>query len=83
MADVTLGGMGEPASFAAAVTPNDVTVITTTRALAIGGAGTISVVMAGGGNTVSFTVIAGALLPIRVTKVNATGTTATLIVALW
>ena len=76
-------GLESPASNAIAVTKSDATVLTTTRALYVGGAGNISVVMAGAGNTVVFQGLpAGSLLPIRVTKVLA-ATTATLIVAMW
>jgi len=81
--DVSREGTGQPASFAAAVTPHDSNELSyVTRALYIGGAGTITVTMYGGGN-VAFEVVAGAILPIRVTKVLSTGTDATLIVALW
>jgi hypothetical protein len=74
----------DPGSNAAAVTPNDSTDLTyTTRALFVGGAGNIAVTMAGG-QSVTFTgVPAGALLPIRVTRVLSTGTTATTITAIW
>ncbi|MEK1908183.1 MAG: hypothetical protein AAAB13_20615 [Pseudomonas sp.] len=74
----------DPASNAAAVTPNDSTDLPyTSRALFIGGAGNVAVIMAGG-QTVTFTgVTAGALLPIRVSRVLSTGTTATTITAVW
>ena len=70
-----------------AVTPSDSVSFAqgSTRAIFVGGAGTLSVVRASG-NTVSFTVGANAIgfvLPFRVARVNATGTTATLIVALY
>ena len=70
-----------------AVTPSDSVNFNqgATRAIFVGGAGTLSVVLASG-NTVSFTVGANAIgfvLPFRVARVNATGTTATLIVALY
>ena len=63
-----------------------------TRGLYIGSGGDVSVEMAGDGTptggltdaTVVFvTVLSGTILPISVTRVNATGTTATSIVALW
>ena len=67
---------------ARAVTPSDtVNINTNTHALLVGGAGTLSVVTEGG-TTVSITAIAGQLIPIAATRVNATGTTATGIVAL-
>jgi hypothetical protein len=74
----------DPASNAVAVTPNDSTDLTyTCRALFVGGAGNLAVVMAGG-QTITFTgVTAGALLPIRASRVMATNTTATSIVAVW
>jgi hypothetical protein len=55
-------------------------------ALYVGGAGTLSVVMSNTRNSntaLSFTVPAGTVLPIRVKRVNATGTTATNIIALY
>ena len=71
-----------PAANAVAVTPSDsVDLAYVTRALYVGGAGDVSVQM---GATVSFIgVQAGSVLPIRVSRVNAAGTTATGIVALW
>lgn len=74
----------DPASNAAAVTPNDSTdLAATSRALFVGGAGNIAVTMAGG-QSITFTgVTAGAVLPIRVTRILLTGTTATNIVAVW
>lgn len=73
-----------PAWNAAAVTAAnaDLARIPTTG-IWVGGAGNLTVQMAGGG-TVTFTgVPAGTLLPIRVDRVNSTGTTATAIVALY
>lgn len=75
-------GLNSPASNAVAVTKSDATVLTTTRALYIGGAGDVAVTMAGGGNVTFSAVPVGTLLPLRVTKVLSTGTTATLILAL-
>jgi hypothetical protein len=73
----------KPARYAVAVTPSDSTDLTRmSRGLFVGGAGNLSVVMAGDSATVVFTgVPAGAFLPIRVHRVNAT--TATNIVAVW
>jgi hypothetical protein len=71
-----------PASDAFAVTPNDSTDLTfIARSLFFGGAGTVSVITLEG-TTVSFTIPAGFILPLEVSRVNATGTTATGIVAL-
>jgi len=69
---------------AAAVTTSDSATIRATGALYIGGAGNVTVVMAGEGNTtVTFSAVpVGTILPISVKQVKATGTTATLIIAL-
>lgn len=74
----------DPASNAAAVTPNDSTdLAATSRAIYVGGAGNLAVITAGG-QTVTFTgVPAGAILPIRASRVMLTNTTATSIMALW
>ncbi len=74
-----------PAENAVAVTPHNSTdLVTATRALWIGGAGNISVEMVGGQSAVVFVGIqAGTILPIRVTRVNSTSTTATSIVAIY
>lgn len=73
-----------PAQNAAAVTPHDSTNLArATRALYVGGAGDVSVEMEGAGSDIVFdSVAAGTILPICVVRVNATGTTATNIVAL-
>ena len=64
------------------VVPNDSTVLPLFRAIWVGGAG---VVVVAGPNGVdgSFTCVAGSLLPVAGTRVRATGTTATLLVALY
>jgi hypothetical protein len=69
---------------AIAVTPSDSTDLThVASSLWVGGAGNLSVIMAGG-QTVAFTSIpAGVHLRISVTRVRATGTTATNVVALY
>lgn len=74
----------DPASNAAAVTPNDSTDLTyTSRAIFVGGAGNLAIIMAGG-QTVTFVgVQAGAIIPIRASRVMSTNTTATSIVAVW
>lgn len=79
-----MSNVGDPGKYAAAVTPSDVTNLSApTRALYIGSAaGTLSVEMYGGG-TVVFTAVPIGILPIQVTRVNATGTSSTNIVALW
>ena len=81
-AGITAGLSGN-ASSAVAVTPSDTTDLTyVSRWLFVGGAGNVTCIMADG-TTVLFTgILAGTLLPIRCSRVKATGTTATLMVAL-
>lgn len=67
-----------------AVTKNDSTVLPVTRALWVGGVGDVAVVFEDGGSAVTLSSVpAGTLLPIRVTKVMSTNTTATNMVALY
>lgn len=77
------GGLQSPMTDGVAVTPSDSTVLTTTRAIFVGGAGNLSVVTSAGTTLTLTGVIAGSWLPIRATKVRSTGTTATNIAALW
>jgi hypothetical protein len=78
-ADIDIVG---PASNAEVVTPSDSADLThVSRALYVGVAGNMSVVMRGG-QTVTFAVQAG-IHPLAVSRVRATGTTATGIVAVW
>lgn len=73
-----------PAHSATAVTPSDATVLPITRALYVGGAGNLAVTMGEDGNNVTFVgVLAGMVYPLQVSKVLATNTTATNIVALY
>ncbi|MDO6965511.1 spike base protein, RCAP_Rcc01079 family [Rhizobium alvei] len=79
----TSPSLSGPATHAFAISPNDTTPVSeTTRALYIGVGGNLSVTMASGGNTTFTAIASGTLLPIRVTKILATGTTATDIVGL-
>jgi hypothetical protein len=64
------------------VTPSDTTDLTGTRALWIGGGGTLAVRCVDDSSTVSLTVPAGTLLPLFASRVMA-ATTATGIVALY
>ena len=67
----------DPLVGAFAITPNDTTdLIRETREIYVGGAGNISVVWQTG-DTTTEPVAAGERLPWRVTRVRATGTTAT------
>lgn len=73
-----------PARDAAAVVPNDAADLAVLpRALYIGQAGDVSARLAGGQSVVFRALQAGSLLPVRVAGVNATGTTASDILALW
>lgn len=81
-ANFTQGATG-PASFAEVVTPSDsVDLKNISREVYVGTAGNVSVAMAGGGIVVFKNVPAGQSLPVRVTRVNATNTTASDIVAM-
>ena len=84
MAMKDASGYDAPASNAFAVTPADGSNLThAARALFVGGAGDVKVDTLGG-DTVTFTgVLAGSILPVRILKVYATGTTATNIVAVY
>lgn len=78
-------------TLAAAITPSDtvniadaaaVTLPPTTDAIWVGGAGIVAAVLQSGA-AVNFTCVAGSILPIKAKRVNATNTTATLMVALY
>lgn len=72
-----------PAAHGFAVTPNDSTTLSeTTRALYVGSAGTVAVLMASGASVTFPGVPSGTVLPVRVTRVMATGTSATGIIGL-
>ena len=76
-------GLSSPADAFAPITPNDgADLPILTRAVFVGGGGSL-VVLDRHGVTATFQVGSGALLPLRVARVMATGTTATGIVALW
>jgi hypothetical protein len=73
----------ESAIGASAVTPSDSAQIAPTRGVFVGGAGDLRVDMANG-DTVTFAgLAAGSVVPIQVTKVYSTSTTATSILALY
>lgn len=81
---VYVSGGGSSYNHAAAVTPSDSTDLTNAAAaLWVGGAGAVAVITAGG-ETVTFSAVAaGTLLPVACSRVKSTGTTATLVVALY
>jgi hypothetical protein len=73
-----------PPEQAVAVVPADGTDLAcVTRAIYVGGAGDLRVRMQSGAEVTFAAVPAGALLPLRVKRVLAAGTSATAIVALW
>lgn len=86
MPDVTRGGFErqDPAVYAAAITPHDTNDLAyDIRAIYVGGAGDIALITTGGSAVTLSAVPAGSILPIRASRIKATGTTATLIVGLW
>jgi hypothetical protein len=65
------------------ITPNDgADIANVTLAVWVGGAGNLNVDLADGGTVLISGIPAGTLLPVRVKRVRATSTTATLIVGL-
>jgi hypothetical protein len=75
--------LGPIYSDAVAITTSDtVDLPQLTDAIWVGGAGIVVAVFPNG-KTVNFTCVAASVLPIRVKRVNATSTTATLMVALY
>lgn len=76
-------GLESPATGAAQISPSDVTdLATVSRALHAADSGSVQVTMLDG-NVVTLTIAAGSILPVRVTRIWATGTTATGLVALF
>jgi hypothetical protein len=74
-------GLTSPADNQVAITPSDSTDLAfVSRAIWVGGAGNIVITPTAGGSSVTYTVAAGTILPIRASRVLATGTTATQIV---
>ena len=79
-----MGGLESPARAAAVVVPDDVNdLVNTSRSIYIGTTGDVSVHMIGQTLPVVFKAVPVGVLPIRVDRVLATGTTAADIVALW
>jgi predicted S18 family serine protease len=77
-------GLDSPAMNAAAITPSDsVAMEMTSRGIYVGVGGNISVLTAGGDTVVFVGVFPGTIIPIRVNRVNATGTTASSLLSLY
>jgi hypothetical protein len=73
-----------PPEFGAAIVPDDATALShVTRALYVGGGGTLALRLFGGDAVTLVDVPAGTLIPLRASHVYATGTNATAIVGLW
>jgi hypothetical protein len=68
---------------AQALTKSDTTVINTTRSVWVGGTGDITVTMLSGNTALFSSVPAGTWMPIQITKLQATGTTATNVLGLY
>lgn len=67
---------------AVAITPSDAATIPQTRGIWVGVTGNIAVKMASG-NSVTFTAVPVGILPVQVTMVKSTSTTATTMLALY
>jgi len=79
----TGGALDQPAGNAEAVTPSDATDLTyVSRGLYVGGAGNVAVVMVSGAAVTFTNILAGTILPIRLSRIKSTGTTATNLIAL-
>lgn len=76
-------GLDAPATHGFAITPHDVDELSeATRAIYVGTAGAIAVVMLSGTTITLVNIAGGSVLPLRVRQVRATGTTAGAIVGL-
>ena len=76
-------GLESPGYDAASVVPSDSTDLTiTSRAIYVGTSGDLRVTTASG-SVVTFSNVPEGILPMRVSRVHASGTTATGIVAIW
>ena len=77
------GGLESPATDGFAVTPNDAAdVASITRAVYVGGGGNLAVTLASGAELTFTGLAGGTLLPVRLRRIKATGTTATALVGL-
>lgn len=68
---------------AVGVSPSNATIIQPTRALYVGDTGNVAVTMVDGGEATFASVPPGSILPVQVTKIWSTGTTASNILALY
>lgn len=73
-----------PGEGAFAIVPDDaVNLAVKPRAIYVGGAGNISLLTLNGETVVFTAVPVGSILPVRATRVNATNTTATLLIGIY
>ena len=80
----TLSSMTGPACASATVSPNDSTDLAiVTRAIYVGADGNLKVTLLDGSTPTFLLLKAGTMLPLRVARVWATGTTSSGIIALW
>lgn len=78
-----MSDVSNPGKWAETVTPSDsVNLSAPCRSIYVGVAGNISAVMYGDGATQVFANVPVGIFPIQATRINATGTTATTMVAL-
>lgn len=76
--DITGGGHGQPITHVIPIVPDDTQDLAfMSRGIYIGGAGNLVCVTVSGSVGVLVGLVAGTILPIRATRVMATGTTAT------
>lgn len=77
--------LDNPASTAAAITPHDTNaLVNVSRGIYVGGAGDITCRLLNDAADVTFSAVpVGSILPIRASHIRATGTTATLLIALY
>lgn len=76
-------GLDSPATHGFSATPSDTTDLPeVTRAIYVGGSGSVHALLASGADLTLAGVAAGTILPIRVQRIKATGTTATFIIGL-
>lgn len=79
----TAAGLESPAFHGFAVTPNDSAELSeVTRAIYVGSAGDVAITMSSNATIIMENIPAGTLLPVRVRKVSATGTTASALIGL-
>jgi hypothetical protein len=79
-----VAGLDSPAENSADLTPDDGTDLTTaTRALWVGVTGSVKVTLVGGTTVTFASVPGGTILPVRVARLWATGTSATNLLGLW